>query len=70
MIDFSKLIEEIRFRYNLETPPYKRGPALPKCSLCGSGVMVERVVKATGKTFMGCSNFPSCRNTSFNNKYK
>jgi len=32
------------------------------CPKCG-GQLVERTAKASGKTFMGCSNFPKCRLT-------
>jgi len=32
------------------------------CEKCGSP-MAKRTVKATGKTFSACGNFPTCRNT-------
>jgi hypothetical protein len=34
-----------------------------KCPRC-RGVLVERVVKKTGATFLGCENFPKCRYTA------
>lgn len=38
------------------------------CPICNVGKMLERVVKNgenAGKKFLGCSNFPKCRNTQF-----
>ena len=32
------------------------------CLRCG-GRMVARTAKASGKQFLGCSNFPKCRHT-------
>lgn len=34
-----------------------------RCPCCGH-LMVERTVKATGGKFLGCSNFPVCKNTA------
>jgi hypothetical protein len=36
---------------------YARDNACLKCN----GVLVERTVKNTGKTFMGCCNYPECK---------
>ena len=38
--------------------PYQAGDPCPVC--CG-GQLVQRTARATGRTFLGCSNFPQCR---------
>lgn len=44
------------------------GPSVLKphqgpCDKCHEGVMVERKNSKTGNTFLGCSEFPECKNT-------
>jgi len=40
---------------------YKKDPKIT-CARCGS-VMTERKNRKTGEVFLGCSNYPKCRNT-------
>ena len=37
------------------------------CPKCDSGHMVERVARASGKKFLGCSNYPKCAHSEWNN---
>lgn len=54
--------EEIRF----ETID---GQALQRCPACRVGQLVERKTK-TGRSFVGCSQYPNCRHAVFSGKQK
>lgn len=38
-----------------------------KCPKCGEGEMIERTAKASGKKFLGCSNYPKCNHVEWKN---
>jgi hypothetical protein len=40
----------------------QRHQSTTTCPKCG-GQLVQRIAKASGKSFLGCSNFPKCRHT-------
>lgn len=46
-----------RLKSRFHTPHQAGGP----CPLCRGGRLVQRTAKATGRSFLGCSNFPRCR---------
>lgn len=54
-----------------EAKPRTQAPADPKpkgakaCPTCGKGHLVQKTAKASGKKFMGCSAWPSCKHTEW-----
>lgn len=44
---------------SVKVPPKSTGK---KCKKCKKGMMLERKNKQTGESFLGCSNFPKCKN--------
>ncbi len=43
------------------TPAVKTTGGKMKCPACTNGILIERVAKASGKTFYGCNQFPNCK---------
>ncbi len=44
-----------------QKPAVKTTGGKMKCPACANGILVERVAKASGKTFYGCNQFPNCK---------
>lgn len=48
--------------------PSKAPKTKGTCPTCGTGVMTEKVAKASGKKFLGCSNWPKCNHVEWPKK--